>query len=184
MAGEAELDSLKPLEGAQRRLRERLDIRGELILALLPTATVLIVFGAVEVLTEQRLLFASLASSAFLIYLDPEHGTNSVRTLVLSHLMAASLGLTTFLLLGSGYLSGGTAMVTTIFLMIVLDVVHPPAVSTALGFALRAGDQSNVVLFGLAVGITALLVGLQRAAVWLLARHKKRTDMRGRSDAP
>jgi CBS-domain-containing membrane protein len=76
-------------------------------------------------LSEQRLLFASLASSAFLIYLDPQHGTNAVRTLVLSHLMAALIGWATFALLGSGYLSGGSAMVATIFLMIVLDVVHP-----------------------------------------------------------
>ncbi|MEC4818085.1 MAG: hypothetical protein SAK29_33165 [Scytonema sp. PMC 1069.18] len=46
----------------------------------------------VEVLSRQRLLFASLASSAFLIYLDPQHGSNTVRTLVLSQMMAASIG--------------------------------------------------------------------------------------------
>jgi len=182
MSESADLESLKPIEGAQRALRKRLSLRGELVLALLPTATVLVVYAAVEVLTEQRLLFASLASSAFLIYLDPQHGTNTVRTLIVSHMLAAVLGLTTFLLLGSGYASGGTAMVLTIFLMIVLDVVHPPAVSTALGFALRAGDQNNVVLFGLAVGITATLVGLQRAAVWMLARYQAR-QRRGRSDS-
>jgi CBS-domain-containing membrane protein len=169
-----EQSSLKPIEGANRALRDRLDLKGELLLALFPTLTVLGVLVLVEVVTEQRLLFASLASSAFLIYLDPEHGTNAVRTLISSHLMAALLGWAAFLLLGAGYLSGGTAMVAVIFLMIVLDVVHPPAVSTAMGFALRAGDQSNVVLFAMAVVITAVLVGLQRSAVWLLARHRKR----------
>ncbi|WP_374191928.1 HPP family protein [Chroococcus sp. FPU101] len=62
-------------------------------------------------LTRQRLLYASLASSAFLIYLDPQHGTNSARTLVISHLMAAIIGFIAFVCIGSGYFSGGCAMV-------------------------------------------------------------------------
>nr|WP_228035807.1 HPP family protein [Oculatella sp. LEGE 06141] len=129
------------------------------------------VLAFVEVLSRQRLLFASLASSAFLIYLDPQHGTNTVRTLVIAQMMAAVIGLITYLTFGSGYLSGGVAMVTTIVLMILLDVVHPPAVSTSLSFALRAGNENNLVLFGLAVGITALLVGVERVALWILARY-------------
>ena len=56
--------------------------------------------------------------------------------------------------------------------MIVLDAVHPPAVATAMSFALRAGNETNLVLFGLAVGMTAVLVVLQRLALWLLARAK------------
>lgn len=162
--------SLKPIAGANRAPRQRLGLRGELMLAAAPTAVVLGVLALVEVLSQQRLLFASLASSAFLIYLDPQHGTNAIRTLILSHLMAACIGLVTYLTFGSGYVSGGTAMVLTIVLMIVLDVVHPPAVSTSLSFALRAGNQTNLVLFGLAVGITAVLVGLERLALWLLSR--------------
>lgn len=89
-------------------------------------------------------------------------------------MMAATIGLITHLLLGSGYLAGGSAMVVTIALMILLDAVHPPAVSTSLSFALRDGSESNLVLFGLAVGITALLVCLERLALWLLAHYSKR----------
>jgi CBS-domain-containing membrane protein len=163
--------SLKPIEGANRSLRQRLTLKGELALATAPTATVLGVFALVEVLSRQRLLFASLASSAFLIYLDPQHGTNTMRTLTIAQIMAAIIGWMTYLILGSGYLSGGIAMVVTIVLMILLDVVHPPAVSTSLSFALRAGNENNVVLFGLAVGITALLVALERFTLWVLARH-------------
>ncbi|HEX2207727.1 MAG TPA: HPP family protein [Longimicrobium sp.] len=169
-----EKESLRPVEGAVRGIRRRLDLRGELMLAALPTVTVLLVMFMVEVLSEQRLLFASLASSAFLIYLDPQHGTNSVRTLVTSQVSAAVVGLATFLLMGPGYPAAAVAMVLTIILMIVGDAVHPPAVSTALSFALRAGDESNVVLFGLAVAITAALVLMQRAALWMLARYTAR----------
>lgn len=167
-------ESLKPSPPALRRERERLPLKGELVLAALPTLTVLGVLAAVEALTAQRLLFASLASSAFLIYLDPEHGTNRVRALVVSQLIASVLGWTTYALLGSGYLAAALALVGTILTMVVLDVVHPPAVGTAMSFALRAGDASNLVLFVLALGITVVLVGLQRAAVWAMVRFRPR----------
>lgn len=163
MGGERE--SLKPVEGANRELRRRLGLRGDLALALLPTLVVLGVFGFVEVVSRQRLLFAPLASSAFLIYLDPLHATNTARTLTISHLLAAAVGLLTYLLLGHGYAAGGSAMVLTILLMVLLDVVHPPAVSTSLSFALRAGSERDVVLFALAVGVTASLVVMQRLAL-------------------
>ncbi len=61
-------------------------------------------------------------------------------------------------------------MVITILAMVLLDVVHPPAVSTSLGFALRTGAEGDAVLFALAVGVTVSLVALQRTGVWLLAR--------------
>ncbi|HEU4452407.1 MAG TPA: HPP family protein [Longimicrobium sp.] len=162
--------SLEPGRSADRAARRRLDLKGEFTLAALPTITVLLVLGMVEVLSSQRVLFASLASSAFLIYLDPEHGTNSVRSLVVSQLTAAVLGLVTYMALGPGYLAGGLAMLASITVMIVADAVYPPAVGTSLAFAFRAGDESNLLLFGLALGVTALLVLMERATIWLLAR--------------
>ena len=173
-----ELQSLKPIDGAGRGPRRRLTLKGEFALALLPTLVVLLVFSLVELLSRQRLLFASLASSAFLIYLDPQHGTNRVRTLVLSQLLAAGVGFAAYFLLGPGhpYLAGGIAMVLTIVAMILLDAVHPPAASTSLAFAFRAGDESSLAIFGLAVLITAMLVGLQRAAVWALTRLSARAS--------
>lgn len=64
--------------------KKRMPLRRELALALLPTTTVLVVFALVEAWSRQWLLFASLASSAFLIYLDPGHHANSARTLILA----------------------------------------------------------------------------------------------------
>lgn len=177
-----ELRSLEPMPGRLRGARRRLGLRGELVLALLPTATVLVVLALVDVLSTQRLLFASLSSSAFLIYLDPEHRTNSMRTLLLAQVGGAALGWLTYMVLGAGYLSGGAAMVATIVYMIALDAVHPPAIATAMSFALRAGNAGNLALFGLAVVITALLVILERAAMWLLARHPDPGDPGGRGD--
>ncbi len=148
----------------------RMSLRRELLLAIMPTATILLVLAFVEVLSEQRLLFASLASSAFLIYLDPNHRVNSVRTLVISQIGAAALGLVTYATIGPGYISAGAAMVLAIVGMVLLDAMHPPAVATALSFGLRASDESNLAMFSIAVGITAALILLQRAAVYLARR--------------
>lgn len=150
--------------------RRRLGTKNELLLAVFPMVTVLLVLALVEALSNQRLLFASLASSAFLIYLDPEHTINNIRTLVIAQMGAATIGLLSFVVIGPGYVSAGTAMVFIIVAMILLDAMHPPAVSTALSFGLKAGDESNIVLFALALGVTAVLVVLQRTALWLL-RH-------------
>ena len=154
--------------------RKRIGLKGELLLAFMPMATVLLVLALVEALSSQRLLFASLASSAFLIYLDPEHAVNQIRTLLLAQIGSAMIGLVCYQWLGPGYLSGGLAMVLAIGLMIVCDAMHPPAVSSALSFGLRSGDASNLLLFCMAVGITALLVVMQRMALWTLRRVSRR----------
>ncbi len=162
--------SLKLIEDTNRSLRQRLSLKEELLLATAPTLTILSLMALVEVLSRQRLLFASLASSAFLVYLDPHHRSNTARSLLLSQLMAATIGLLANFVLGAGYSAAAAAMVVTIVLMIVLDVVHPPAVSTSLSFAFLAGSKNSLVLFSLAVGVIALLVGLERLALWILAR--------------
>jgi len=150
--------------------RRRLGLGRELLLAVAPTATVLLVLALVEAVSNQRLLFASLASSAFLIYLDPGHSVNQARTLVLAQFGAAVIGLLSYLALGPGYASAGAAMIATIVMMIVFDAMHPPAVATALSFGLRAGDASNLLLFGLALGVTIVLLGLQRLTQYLVLR--------------
>ncbi|MDQ3797020.1 MAG: HPP family protein, partial [Pseudomonadota bacterium] len=75
--------------------------------------------------------------------------------------------LVTHLRFGVGYLSGRVSIIFTIFLMIIADVVHPPAVSTSLSFAFRASDESDLVLFGPAVGIIMILIVLQQTVLWL-----------------
>lgn len=166
-------DSLRPIPGADRPARRHFVLRQELTLALLPTATVLVMLILLDQFSQPRLLFASLASSAFLIYLDPLHATNKVRTLVLAHLSAAALGLGTFVVLGHGYPAAGAALIGTILLMILADIVHPPAVSTSLMFAVRPGAENEFVLFLVALGIIGLLVLLQRAAIWTMRRFQR-----------
>lgn len=145
-------------------------LRGELLLAIPPTITVLVALGLVTAFQRQQVLFASLASSAFLIYLDPRHPANSARIVTTAHLIGTAIGIGAALVFGAGLLAGGVAMAVTIFLLVVLDVVHPPAIATALGFAYFRQEDKAVVFFLLALAMLVVLVVLQRVALILLKR--------------
>src|SRR5262249_22535762 len=124
--------------------------------------------GVIEAFGQHHLLCSSLASSALLIYLDPWHEMNGVRALVVSQMTAAGTGWLMWLLLSGGYAAAASAIPLAILLMIFLKAGSPPAVSTALAFAMHLDPTDSFVLFAMAVGITALLVVLQRAVSWLI----------------
>jgi CBS-domain-containing membrane protein len=161
-------ERLAEVESTERVARAKLGVKGEFALALLPTLTVLAMLGLVELLNHHRLLFTSLASSAFLIYLDPRHEMNAARTLVIAHLGAASIGLLADVTFGSGYLAAGSAMVLTILLMILFDVMHPPAVATSLTFTFQPDVELIVFPFVFALGVIVVLVVLKHLMLWLL----------------
>ena len=174
--------------GGEPGWRDRLSRRGELLLAAFPVVTILAVLGTVEAVSRQDVLFGSLAGSAFLIYLDPEHPTNSVRTLVLSHAVGALAGWAAHVALGDGVAAMSAALVTTVVVMILADAVHPPAAGTALAFALRDQFSSALGLFALAVAMVALLVVVEvvllRVFRRLVRSGRFEADRSARPDRP
>ena len=64
--------------------------------------------------------------------------------------------------------------------MVGFDAVHPPAVSTALSFGFRDGEVNTVMLFCLAVGVTAVLVVIERASLFVLIRNAQDKSLAGR----
>ena len=123
-----------------------------------------------EAFTKQRLLFSSLASSAFLIYLDPKHQTNQIRTLALAQTSAALIGFAIFAVIGTGYTAAALSMIIAITVMIVTKSMHPPAVSTALIFAFRQEATSNLLLFMFSLALLLILIVLQRLSLWLVRK--------------
>lgn len=158
--------------------RRPFTLREEIVLALLPTITMLVVLFVIEAMAEQRILFASLASSAFLIYADPGHAINRVRVLLLAHGSAATIGVLVDILFGTGYGPAAVSMTATIFLTLALRAVHPPAIATALTFAFRPGNTDKWGIFMAALGIVAVLVVLQPVSARLLARTIRRRKSR------
>jgi len=134
----------------------------KLSLAILPTAVVILMVGGLQVMSEQCLVFTSLASSVFLVYLDYEHPTNRIRTFLLAQGIAALLGFCTVALLGTGVLAAGAATILTIVALIALDAIHPPAMSTVLSFAFHANSLKTLAIFGVAMGGIASLFVLQK----------------------
>ncbi|WP_342647900.1 HPP family protein [Mucilaginibacter sp. CSA2-8R] len=150
-------------------MRTRYDLKTEIYLALLPTLTMAMVLFLLETYSKQHLLFASLASSAFLIYLDPHLPSNSIYTLTMAQVSAALVGFGVLKVIGPGYTSAMTAMVMAIALMILLNIMHPPAVSTALTFAFETGK--TLPLFLIALALLVILIVLQKVSVWLINRR-------------
>jgi CBS-domain-containing membrane protein len=157
-------------------MRWRYDVRTELVLAFLPTITVVMVLVLIESFSHQRLLFGSLASSAFLIYLDPRHKMNNVKTLTISQSASAIIGFLMYLIAGAGYSSAAIAMIIAIAVMILLKAMHPPAVSTALSFAFREADGSNLLLFLTALMLLVILIILQRVSLWIVRKESPKRE--------
>ncbi|HEX2910630.1 MAG TPA: HPP family protein [Chloroflexia bacterium] len=153
--------------------RHRYSFKQELILAALPTITVLLVLVMLESFARQRLLFASLASSAFLIYRDPHNEMNSLYSLLISQMGGAIIGFAGSFIFGEGYQAAAIAMLVTIVYMILLDAIHPPAISTAISFSFRAPGTNTFLLFLMALIMVAVLVLLEQAILWLTRRFDK-----------
>jgi len=149
---------------------KRLELKTQLMLAIMPALMVIAVLMLLEAFSKQQLLFASLASSAFLIYLDPKHPTNSIRTLMIAQISAAIIGYLVYLLLGPGYGQAALSMIIVILLMIFARAMHPPAVATSLIFAFQHNKPNTLMLFLFAILLLVLLIILQRFSIWLLKR--------------
>ena len=147
-------------------MRKRFDLKTEIFLALLPTLTIAAVLFLLETYSKQRLLFGSLASSAFLIYLDPKLPSNSIYTLSVAQVSSALIGFCILKLIGSGYTSALLAMIISIAFMIVFNVMHPPAVSTALTFAFESGKA--LPLFLIALALLVILIVLEKVSLWVI----------------
>jgi CBS-domain-containing membrane protein len=153
--------------------RSRYSLKGELALAILPTLTIILVMLLVESFARQRLLFASLASSAFLIYHDPRNRMNSFYSLVVAQMGGATIGFLSSTVLGEGYWAAVTALFLTIIFIVSLDAMHPPAIATGLSFAFRTPGTQAFSLFLLAVGMVVVLAVLEQTLLWLARRVEK-----------
>ena len=79
--------------------------------------------------------------------------------------------------IGAGVMGAGIAaqVANAGIPVVLLDIVHPPAVSTALSFAFQGKNGRTLLLFTFALAMIAVLVLLQRGVLWLFKRlHTQR----------
>lgn len=153
---------------------------GELALAGPPTVTLLLALFFTNQLTRHPVLFTSLASSAFLIYQDPMHRKNSLSVMAIGQAAGAIAGICASLLLGQGYISVAVAVMLTIILLVPLNAVHAPGISSAMGFALLSPAYGLLAAFAVAVGIIIILAVFQQLASRTLVWLENRTGIRHR----
>ena len=159
---------------ASKNTLRRYDLQTDMLLALMPASVMVGVLLLLNLFGRQEVLFSSLASSAFLIYLDPEHPANSIRTLIIAQLSAAAIGYLVYVVMGAGYTSAAISMIIAIAAMILAKAMHPPAVSTALVFAFQHTKPNTLLMFFFAVCLLVILVVLQRVSLWLIKRSENK----------
>jgi CBS-domain-containing membrane protein len=125
--------------------------------------TILVVLIIDQDVGKQPLLVASLASSSFLMYYQPLNEVNRFGPLVLGQLTCAVFGFLANLLLRDPLSSAAVAVSFSVVAMMLLRIVHPPAVATSLVFAYRPHGVSALGTFFL-----TLLVVLVLAAVYVV----------------
>lgn len=160
------------LAETNKKRQRRFSLKDEVILAIMPTIMVILVLLLVQGFTQQRILFASLASSAFLIYRDPTHPMNNLYSLLISQSTGAIAGVASYYLFGSGYFAAAVAMIVTITIIIAANAIHPPAIGTALSFGFSSPKSDLFGLFFLALIMIAALVIIQQVSLWLLSRFE------------
>ncbi len=146
------------------RLQQALDSRFHehwLSYVLQSLLATLAVFVALAVLRQQNLVVAaSLAATAFTVFVMPSSVTASSRSIVGGHLVGLAFGSLFALLPQEGGLaqdvSYALAVGCSMLAMSITNTEHPPAAGTALGVVI-AGVSLRVVL-GVIVGVAILAV--------------------------
>ncbi len=159
---------------ASKKTFRRYDLQTDVLLALMPASVMVGVLLLLNLFGKQEVLFSSLASSTFLIYLDPQHPANSVRTLIIAQLSAAAISYLVYIVIRAGYTSAAISMIIAIAVMIIAKAMHPPAVSTALVFAFQQTKPNTLLMFFFAVCLLVILIILQRASLWLIKQSENK----------
>lgn len=137
-------------------MRKEQSLKSRLLLSLFPIAIVFVLLG-IEILVRQHMLFTSLVSSIFLIYLLPDDPMNDSLTIVISQALAALIGYAGYWLLGNSYLSACLSILMITLLLVLIGRLHPPAIATSMIFQYRTHSESDLVLFGLLLVLIVVL---------------------------
>lgn len=107
--------------------------------SMLAAIVILIVFWLLR--AEQAVIIASIGSTAFIVFTMPSAVTSKSRRVIDGHVVGFISGMIGILILSylaiTPIVTYALAVGLSIFLMVVLDVEHPPASGTALGVAIN-----------------------------------------------
>jgi len=137
----------------------RRDFRHYLLQSLAATAFCFVMLVSLDVIIPGAVV-ASLGASTFIVFVGPHSRAAKPRNLLGGQLIGAGTGVACSRLLQMGLLTGLTglqmetaicgsiAVGLAIFLMVVIDMEHPPAAGTALSLVFSDWDVYSIAFIG------------------------------------
>ena len=126
--------------------------------SLLATIVIFVVFLGLRL--DRPLITVSIGATAFIVFAMPKSITANPRNVIGGHAVGAATGLLLLLIPHNTFLSSvfiySFAVGASIFMMVTLNIEHPPASATALGIAMNGFSlRASVVFF---ISIVILLI--------------------------
>ena len=137
----------------------RSSFKNYLLQSLLATAFCAVMLISLDVVIPGALV-ASLGASTFIVFVAPDTRAAMPRGLLGGQLIGTGAGLICWFLLDSGLLSGlvsnrieiavfgSIAVGLAIFLMVIIDMEHPPAAGTALSIVMANWSIYSIAFIG------------------------------------
>ena len=120
------------------------------------TAFVVLLFLSIE----HAVIIAAIGATAFIVFAMPQNITANPKNIIGGHLVGLLIGSLCALIpqpyLWCSIMAYSLAVGLTIFIMLVIDIGHPPAAATALGLAIMSFSSNAAI----AVVTSAILLSL------------------------
>lgn len=127
--------------------------------SLLATLTTFIVLSLLSI--EHAVIIASIGATAFIVFAMPKSITAKPRSVIGGHLVGLLSGSLCALIPHPSFLQSvivySLAVGLSIFVMVIVDMEHPPASGTALGVAIM-GPSPGVMIAVITSAVTLSLV--------------------------
>lgn len=120
--------------------------------SLLAGAVVLVLVAALG--RDKMVTVASIGASAFIVFAMPKSVSAQTRNVIGGHLVGLACGALCYLIEQPCFVEYPLAVTMAMFLMVALDVEHPPAAGTALAMTINEGLWDVIV----AVMLSAVLL--------------------------
>jgi CBS-domain-containing membrane protein len=130
-----------------------------LMQSLLATGTCCVMLISLDILIPGALV-ASLGASTFIVFVGPDRSAARPRGLLGGQLIGTGVGVGCWYLLSTGMLAstvthrfevaifGSLAVGLAIFLMVIIDMEHPPAAGTALALVMSQWSVYSIAFIG------------------------------------
>jgi len=127
--------------------------------SLLATIVIFVVFLGLKL--SHPLIIISIGATAFIVFAMPRNVTANPRNVIGGHVAGVIVGFLLLLIPQNSFLSSifvySFAVGLSIFIMVVLNIEHPPASATALGIVMNGFSLKASIVFFISIAILLII---------------------------